>query len=186
MEVRISCPDTDVSLHACRPTMRLSVSRLFRRPSLLLACAAAFAPVAVHAQGGVQPGAYVRVLAPSAADSLLAGTVIEIDSASLLMAPPASEGSRTVALRDIERLEVRRQGARKTFVGALLGTISGAAVGYTIAHAIASRSECEYACGAGEAAAAIVVGVGGGVTGAIIGSRHRGPDTWISVPIPRP
>lgn len=166
--------------------MRPFASRRFHGLSLILACAAAFGPAAVRAQATVQPGAYVRVLAPSAADSLLAGTVIEIDSASLLLAPPAAAGSRTVALRDIERLEVRRRGARKTFVGGLLGAVGGAAAGYTIAHAVASRSECEYACGAGEAAAAIVVGAGGGVLGAVIGSRHRGPDAWAPVPVPRP
>ncbi|HEU4882766.1 MAG TPA: hypothetical protein VFT45_10985 [Longimicrobium sp.] len=166
--------------------MRLLANRLLRRLSLIFACGAAFAPAAARAQGTVQPGTYVRVLAPSAADSLLAGTVIEIDSTSLLLAPPAAEGSRTVALRDIQRLEVRRQGARKTFVGALLGTIGGAAAGYTIAHAVARRSECEYVCGAAEAAASIALGAGGGVLGAIIGSRHRGPDTWTPAPVPQP
>lgn len=160
-------------------TMLLLASRLIRRVSLILACAAAFAPAALPAQAAVRPGAFVRILAPSAADSLLTGTVVEIASASLLLAPPASGGSRTVALRDIERLEVRRQGGRRTLTGALVGTATGAVAGYAAWHLYARQRHCGQVCDDAEAPASAAAGVLGLLLGALIGSQLREPDRWL-------
>jgi hypothetical protein len=152
--------------------------------SLLLVCLAAFAPAALHAQVDVRAGAQVRVLAPSAADSLLRGRVVSIDSASLLLAPNAA-GSVNLPLSRIERLERFRPGPRRTLTGALVGTVLGAAAGYGIAHVSVRNSECDYLCGAAEAGSAILGGTVGLVTGAIIGSRSRGDGRWETVPIDR-
>jgi hypothetical protein len=150
--------------------------------ALTLACAAALSPAALRAQAGVRPGARVRVLVPSTADSLLAGRVVSIDSASLLLAPPAS-GSLHLPIARIERLEVFRPGPRRTLTGAVLGTLAGAAVGYGIAHVSVRGSDCDYLCGAAEAGSAILGGAVGLVTGGIIGSRSRGTGRWEPVPV---
>lgn len=65
------------------------LARILRLRSAVMACALVAAPCAVDAQTPVRSGSVVRILAPSVADSLLTGTVLEIDSASLVLAPPA-------------------------------------------------------------------------------------------------
>lgn len=165
--------------------MPLLASLLLRRATLILACAAAFAPAAVRAQEIVRPGDYVRILAPSAADSLLTGTVIELDSGSLLLAPAPSPASRTVTVRDIERVEIRHRGGRRTLPGALLGTVIGAAAGYGITTAFVRDSNCDYLCGAAEAGGAILGGTVGLGVGALIGHGQRAPDRWAPAAVPR-
>lgn len=157
------------------------LARIPRLRAVLLACAALLAaPCAVDAQTPVRPGAYVRILAPSVSDSLLTGTVVEIDSASLLLAPPAQGGSRAVTLRDIERLEVRGPGAPRTSTGALVGMVVGAVAGYAVCH-VASGSphaNCQKAPGAAYGA------VAGLVLGVEIGRTLHGPERWRPVPVP--
>lgn len=158
----------------------MSLMRIPRLRSILLACAALVAaPCAVDAQTTVRPGAYVRILAPSVVDSLLTGTVTKIDSASLLLSPPASAGSLTVALRDIERLEVRGAGAPRTSTGALVGMVVGAVAGYTVCHvASGTHTNCQKAPGA---AAGATVGL---LLGMEFGMTLRGPERWQTVPVP--
>ena len=163
------------------------LSRLSRIRLAALACAALFAtPAAAHAQPAAEPGDRVRILAPSAANSLLTGTIVAFDSAALLLAPPSSSGSRAVPLRAIERIEVHRRGRRRTLAGALLGGIAGAVAGYVLADAIVDESGCEYVCGLPDVAGGLAGGMGGSLIGGRIGSRHRGPDRWIEAEIPRP
>lgn len=163
---------------------------LLRLPRLRLAglvCAALLAlPGPVHAQRAAEPGDRVRILAPSAADSLLAGTIVAFDSAVLLLAPPSSSGSRAVPLRAIERIEVHQRGRRKTLTGALLGGMAGAVAGYLLADALVDESGCEYVCGLPDVAGGLAGGIGGSVIGGRIGSRRRGRDRWIEAEIPRP
>jgi hypothetical protein len=155
-------------------------ARIFRLRSVLMACAALAAPCALGGQPLVRPGVYVRILAPSVADSLLTGMVLEIDSASLLLAP-ASTRSRTVALRDIERVEVRGPGAPRTLTGTLVGTVAGTVVGYQVCR-IASglpHANCP------ELRGAVTGGVMGLVLGTLLGSAIRGPDRWHPAVAPR-
>jgi hypothetical protein len=160
--------------------MTLLSVRVSRRAALILACAAAFVPAAVRAQTPVRPGSVLRILAPSVADSLLTGTVIKIDSASLLLSPPASAASLTVALRDIERLEVRGPGAPRTSTGALVGAVAGAVAGYAVCHMASGspHANCQKAPGA---AAGATVGL---LLGMEIGMTLRGPARWQTVPVP--
>lgn len=151
--------------------------RPLRRATLILAAAGALLPAAVRAQA-VQPGAHVRILAPSAADSLITGTVLEIDSSSLLLAPAPSASSRAVPLSAIERLEVRRRGRRRTFNGGAIGFLVGAAAGYGLTRSYVRNSNCDYICGAAEAGGSIAGAIAGIGVGAIIGSRYRDPDRW--------
>lgn len=158
------------------------ISRVLRRLPLITACLAAFAPAALRAQDA-KPGAEVRILAPSAADSLLSGRVVAIDSTSLLLAPRATAGSLEVPIAAIERLEVRRLGRRRTFNGGAIGVLVGAAAGYVLTHAALRGSECEYVCGAVEAGGSVAGALAGLGVGAIIGSRFRDPDRWEWVPV---
>lgn len=143
-------------------------------------------PASLRAQPAAEPGDRVRILAPSAADSLLTGTIVAFDSAALLLAPPSALGSRAVPLRAIERIEVYRRGRRRTLAGALLGGMAGAVAGYTLADALVDESGCEYVCGLPDVAGGLAGGIGGSVIGGRIGSRHRAPDRWIEAEIPRP
>ncbi|HEX6371761.1 MAG TPA: hypothetical protein VF006_22760 [Longimicrobium sp.] len=159
-------------------------NRLLRRLSLIIACAVPVAPALLRAQAEVRPGSQVRVLAPSAADSLIVARVVAIDSAGLLLAPPAPSAARTVRLEQIERIEVLRRGGRKTLAGALIGTVAGAAAGYFITTAYVSNS-CDYICGAAEAGGAILGGMAGMVAGAKFGSGFRAADRWEPAAVPR-
>jgi hypothetical protein len=161
--------------------MTLLSVRLSRRAALILACAAAFVPAAVRAQRPVGLGAYVRIMAPSAVDTLITGTVVEIDSASLRLTPPAPAASRTVAIRDIERLEVWGPGGRMTLAGALLGTAAGALVGYGICHAASGSPHAN--CPKDEAS--LVGGMMGLALGALLGSAINGRDRWHPAVAPR-
>lgn len=155
--------------------------RALRRAAVILAMGALI-PSAVRAQ--IQPGAHVRILAPSAADSLITGTVLEIGSSSLLLAPAASAPSRAVPLSAIERLEVRRRGRPRTFNGGAIGFLLGAGAGYVLTHAYVRNSDCEYICGAVQAGGSIAGAIGGMGVGSIIGSRYRDPDRWEPVHVP--
>lgn len=150
--------------------------------AIVLACATLLAaPRALEAQRPVGLGAYVRIMAPSAADTLITGTVVEIDSASLRLAPPAPTPSRTVAIRDIERLEVWGPGGRMTLTGALLGTAAGALVGYGICHAASGSPHAN--CPKHEAS--LVGGTMGLALGALLGSAINGRDRWHPAVAPR-
>lgn len=162
----------------------LLLARFHRPFSLLLAGLALLAPAAMRAQA-VEPGAYVRILAPSAADSLITGTVLEMDSVSLLLAPQVSAGSRAVRLEGIERLEIRHRGRRRTFNGGAIGVLAGAVVGYGLTEWHVRSTDCEYVCGAAVAGGSIAGGLGGLIAGAVIGSRYRDRDRWEAVEVPR-
>ncbi|HST61021.1 MAG TPA: hypothetical protein VLK84_20120 [Longimicrobium sp.] len=116
----------------------------------------------------------MRILAPSVADSLLTGTVTGIDSTSLLFAPPASATPQSIALRDIERLEVRGPGAPRTLPGALLGMVAGAVVGYGACHAISGSPHANCPKDKG----ALYGGAAGLLLGALLGSELRGRHRW--------
>lgn len=161
------------------------IHRLLRRLPPIVACVVAFAPASLRAQDGIEPGAQVRVLAPSAADSLLSGRVVAIDAAWLLLAPPAAGESLQLPTAAIERLEVLRRGRRRTFKGGAIGVLIGAAGGYALTHALVRNSDCEYVCGAAEASGSVAGALAGLGVGAIIGGRYRDPDRWEAVPLPR-
>jgi hypothetical protein len=177
---------TAAAIHARTPSQRRIEMPRTRFPRLipaLLACAALLAaPSAGDAQTPVvRPGADVRIMAPSAADTLLSGTVVAIDSASLLLAPPRPGASRTVALRDIERLEVWGPGRSRRFTGMLLGTVAGAVAGYAVCHVASGSPHANCQKGPG---AAFGAGVGL-VLGGEIGSLFREPGRWVPAAVPR-
>lgn len=158
------------------------LAHTLRLRAVVLACAALLAaPSAVDAQRTVVPGAYVRILAPSVTDSLLTGTVIEIDSASLLLASASPARSLNVAVGNIERLEVRGPGAPRTLTGALIGTLAGAVAGYAVCHVASGSPHANCPT----TVASYVGGTLGLVLGGIIGGHYRGPARWHPASAPR-
>jgi hypothetical protein len=165
--------------------MLLRPSRLFRRPSLILACVFAFGPTALRAQAEVEPGARIRLLT-SSADTLMYGTLVTLDSASLLLAPKPDAEAVRVPLAGLERLEVSRGRARSTLTGAAVGAVIGALGGYYAAKTFVQPEDCEFVCGAVQAWSAGAGGVLGLIMGGGIGSdTEHGPERWRPVPLDR-
>lgn len=147
-------------------TMSL-MSHALRRLPLVIAFLAAFAPAALRAQGEVQPGTRVRIL-PTVDDGLIRGTMVTLDSASLLIAPrPAAEFVR-IPFATVERLEVSRGGRASTTAGGVIGALVGAGVG--LGAALLWTRDCEYVCGAAQVGSAVIGGAVGLVVGVLLGS----------------
>src|SRR5687767_10279582 len=111
--------------------MTLLADRLIPRAALILACLATLAPIAGQAQEVVGPGARVRILAPSTADTLITGTVVAIDSAALLLAP-GGFNTVHVPLAHIRRLEVAQDPEHRRRQAGLWGLVLGGAAGYAL------------------------------------------------------
>lgn len=156
--------------------------RLPRLIPAILACAALLAaPCAADAQTPVGPGTRVRILAPSAADTLITGTVVAIDSASLLLAAGFDTAGVHVPLAHIRRLEVARDPAYGRRQAGLWGLLLGGAAGYALMYSQCSEGwGCDRYQGAGI--------VGGAAVGMLLGGlfgRGSGGDSWRTVPVPR-
>lgn len=152
--------------------------RLRRFAAASLACAALLAvPPALSAQAPVQPGARVRILAPSTADTLITGTVTAIDSAALLLAVEFDTAGVHVPLAHIRRLEVAQDPRRRSRQAGLWGLLLGGAAGYAL-----MASECSSGAGCKNVRAAGVAG--GAAVGMLLGSLlgRGGGDGWRTVP----
>lgn len=157
------------------------IARFLQFRTLLLACAALVTgPCVVHAQTPVQPGARVRILAPSTADTLITGTVVAIDSASLLLSPRFDAAEVQVPLSAIRQLEV---GARRRGDGRTLGIV-GAILGAAVALSMIESGPCE-GCGLVPVRTlGALAGAGAGyLAGSVIGGAAS-PEEWRPVPVP--
>lgn len=144
------------------------------RLPLALACVLALVPAALAAQPRVEPGARVRILAPSTADTLITGTVVAIDSARLLLAARFDTAGVHVPLSAIRRLEVaaRRSGTQAGLWGLLLGGAAGYALFSGCGHADACTDT------------RTVGTVGGAVLGMLLGNLFGGGgEEWRTVPV---
>jgi|GEM_PF-4732418 len=164
--------------------MPLPTTRILRHLPLIIACLAVLAPAALDAQPTVRPGARVRLLVPSA-DTLMYGTVVALDSASLLLAPTPDSESLRVPLAALERLEVSRGRKPSTLLGAAVGAVVGAGAGLGAALLLTDPEDCEFVCGAVQVGSAVIGGTLGVGWGAVIGLQTpRGPERWRPVPVP--
>lgn len=136
----------------------------------------------VHSQRPpVELGHRVRVTAPSVADRHLVGTVERWTGDSLALS--AQDATvLAVPLASITRLEVSRSKRSHTAVGAVLGFIGFAGLGYVIGSNIDCGSDCPPAQGG--AIAAGIVSIPGVLIGAVIGSSMK-VDRWEEVPLER-
>ncbi|HEU4882767.1 MAG TPA: hypothetical protein VFT45_10990 [Longimicrobium sp.] len=153
--------------------------RIRRLRATLLGCAMLLAaPCAADAQAAVEPGTRVRILAPSAADTLITGTLVAIDSGSLLLAAEFDTAGVHVPLSAIRRLEVSA-GPRWAGAGGLLGLLVGGAAGYVLFSGCGYAEACTDTRTIGTA--------GGAVAGMLLGNvigRNAGRNSWRTVPVP--
>ncbi|HEX6371760.1 MAG TPA: hypothetical protein VF006_22755 [Longimicrobium sp.] len=158
----------------------MMATRFVARMAAILACAALLAaPVAASAQTPVGAGGRVRILAPSAADTLITGTVVAIDSASLLLAADFDTAGVHVPLSAIRRLEVAQDPAHRRRQAGLWGLLLGAAAGYAL-----GSTQCTDGSGCDDDRTAGIVG--GAAVGMLLGNLFGGGggDRWRTVPVP--
>lgn len=148
----------------------------------LLACAAL--PAGVHGQEEVRPGTRVRILAPAAADTLIKGTVVAVDSAALLLYPGGDRAGLRVPLGEIRRVEVAGDPHVWRRRGRLWGSVAGAGAAYYLAGG--AEVDCT-GCG-GAQVLAMLAGAGvGALVGTILGfNADAGREPWRQVPVPAP
>jgi hypothetical protein len=180
----ISLVYPDASFQTTKRTMLLITRLLLRRLPLILACVCAFTPAAARAQAQVEPGARIRVLT-STADTMMYGTLVTLDSASLLLAPRPDAEAVRVPLAGVERLEVSRGGKPSTLQGAAVGAVVGAGAGLGIG-LLATQGDCDFVCGAVQVGSSVIGGVIGLIMGALTGSEiPHGPERWQPVRVRR-
>lgn len=140
---------------------------VLRRLPLVITFLAAFAPAALRAQAGVQPDTRVRIL-PIVGDTRIRGTMVTLDSASLLIEPRPNAESARIPLATMERLEASRGGRASTTAGGVIGALVGAGAG--LGAALLLGGDCEYVCGAAQVGSAVIGGAVGLVVGVLLGS----------------
>jgi hypothetical protein len=158
-------------------------------------CAIALAtPLAVTAQAvnsswPLASGSRVRILSPVLGDKKEQGTVVSVNSESILFRPKSAEASQSLGVNAITQLDV----ARGTHSSKLKGATWGFAIAGVAAAAIAAATWKEpkdcFMCmdfgRSGDAAfAGAFGGIVGGVVGLLVGARQT--ETWVPVEIPRP
>lgn len=155
---------------------RTSLFRL--RTTLVIFAALLAAPCAGDAQTPVQPGARVRILAPFTADTLITGTVVAIDSVSLLLAADFDRAGVHVPLAHIRRLEVAQDREHRRRQAGLWGLLLGGAAGYAL-----GSTRCSDGWGCNDYRTAGIVG--GAAVGMLLGNLFgRGSgDRWRTVPV---
>jgi hypothetical protein len=161
-----------------------------RSDAAILALAMLF-PALAHAQApAVQQGARVRVTAPGGSLDKHVATVMEVRGDSIVFGVAGS--SQTVGLADVTALDIstgkRTQVLRDAGVGLGAGVIVGAVAGALtfeecvpdtlLGCLMAPESRADAA-----AMGALVLGVAGLVTGAVVGIFDRA-DRWESVDLP--
>jgi len=168
-----------------------------------LFCLVSLFPGSLRAQGAlgqsgaVAPGTRVRISAPAVWSEVVTGTVAAAGVDVLVLESRSRGGGlRTVALADIESLEVYRgnAGAR---VGGIVGGVIGAGTAYLIASSLIEKSKCTEGLrcldNLGEAmVGGTLLAVGSIVSGTLVGGllgtavgHAIGPDIWEPVPTGR-
>jgi hypothetical protein len=156
-----------------------------RRTSLLLALMTLVAPVSSGAQDTLPlaPGARVRVSAPDLiGPGALIATVVAMRRDTLVLRTATGDAPPwTLPLERAEWLEVSRGRRGRGGQGALIGLLTGVAVGGLLGAALSGGEDNPLQ------GAAVGIAVGGGlvgfVVGGVIGSKSRG-ERWEPVPLP--
>ena len=163
-------------------------------PKAMLGRAAfAVAAVAVAASGSLEaqdapslePGARVRIFAPSVASNGLVGTVVGLSRETLTLQPERRSDAFVVALSELTRIELstgRRTHARRDMgIGLLIGATGGAIAG----RASGDDKGGWFGLTAGEKAqiGAVVFGVAGAIAGALV-AGNTSTEEWKLLPLP--
>ncbi len=176
--------------------------RLFERTAVIFATVAAGNVHALGAQVAasgatavVAPGARVRVT--TGGEAPFVGTLLR-ENADTLVAELPSGASLAVARPRVARLEVSGGVQRRTWQGAGIGLLAGAAVGAAVGFATYTRTDCGdselgqvivcplvdgFSRNVAVYGDALLIGAAGSIVGALIG--HAGHETWIPVSVAR-
>jgi hypothetical protein len=149
-------------------------------------------PFAAHSQQRINSSwplpidSRVRIQAPILGDKRQTGTLMTATNDSVVFQAVDQPASRSLAVIDITRMEVARGTHTNRWKGALLGfAILGGVTAGLAAATWSADDEGSQFMDFGRAGDAAIVGMAGGIvgalTGAIIGSRHS--DTWVPVQI---
>ena len=126
----------------------------------------------------VKPGDRVRIMAPSVSRAPFAGTLVTLQTDSLVVQGGAN--TWRLSLASVERVELSRGRKSNVLLGAGIGLLVGAGIGAMIGSGcdtelFATKGEC-IALGAG------VFGGAGALVGAISGALTR-TERWAEVPL---
>jgi hypothetical protein len=132
----------------------------------------------------------VRIYSPLIAEKMETGTVVSTTADSIVLRPTKDVGYRSLAISDINRMEIVDGTHTRKLKGAGWGFLIGGALaaGITAATWRAPKDQIQVSCGplcgdigrGGESAlAGVVGGTCGLIVGALIGSRAT--DTWVPV-----
>jgi hypothetical protein len=123
-----------------------------------------------HAADGasLETGAEVRIWAPSISSAAFAGTFIHLEEGYVVLAPLGHSKGRRFGLDSIDRITVRHR--RSRLGGALLGGLTGLAVGATIG-AITCRDNVILSPGGCAIAFGVLFAPVGALIGAIVPGR---------------
>ncbi len=159
-----------------------------RRVSFVTACLALLAllvPVSLLAQeeAVVEPGAKVRVMAPSFSSQWLVGTLVEMRADSWVLEVEGRDSLLALPLSSVSSLEVSRGQKTRALKGAVIGLVSGAGGGVLIG-LLSDDGPGTYPAKDRALIAGVVFSVVGGLTGLGIGYGIK-VDRWETVPLDR-
>lgn len=145
--------------------------------AFVLALALVQAAVCTAQQADLAAGTRVRLVTPSLqADHQLA-RIVSADKDSIVFRSDAYPVTRSLAVSDIERIDVSGGSHRQTGRGALMGLAIGGGTGIVLG--LATYEPCTSWCfgpssrGESAALAGGVLGIIGAVTGGLIGAFHK-------------
>ena len=153
-----------------------------KRLSIIPLAVFAFTPLsgatAQEQRPAVEPGARVRVTAPSASPGRLEGTVVTLTGEDIVVDQRGGD-QVTIPLQSVTLLEVSRGRKSKLLLGLGLGFVGGAGAGAAI---IPERCGLDFPEAGCRAVGATVGAVGGALFGAIVGALIK-TERWEEVPL---
>jgi hypothetical protein len=142
------------------------------------------------------PGSRIRILSPVLGDEKQTVTVVSSTSDGLVFRQNAQAAPQTLSGGVITRMEISTGTRAHKAKGALIGFVTGAAVGAILGAATWQRPTCKdpnnafgcFAIDFGPGGSAAIAGALGGIVGTIVGALvgiHQ-TDTWVPVTVPQP
>jgi hypothetical protein len=155
----------------------------------MLAPSLAAAQANLSSNWPIEAGSRVRISSPVFGNKQQTGSVVSATSDTLVFMPSKQSTSTAISTPNIVELEVARGTHTSKLKGALLGFLLGAGSGAAIGSATYRAPNCTDFCfdmfgrDGNIAVGAVLGGLGGTITGLLIGSRHS--DTWETVAVPK-
>jgi hypothetical protein len=157
----------------------------------LMTPVAGFSQMAAPEDSRVDVSSRVRIAAPVFGTKKEVGTVVSLTSDTVVLRLGAKTPNNSVAVREITSLEVARGKHSQKAKGALWGTVIGTATGAVLGYALYKEPKCQsdgfFSCitltvgptsrGSNTTVSAIAGGMVGALVGTLVGGRQT--DTWV-------